>query len=408
MSETDTPERQPNLPDSSRTDLTGKSVNPQTPTGQNPQPGELMSEIDLEAIAQQVEDLSQTTAPSQTSSTELATLVTQIAQLRQHNTDLLEQVANLEAALEESQQQLQRRQERSTATEELLSQRFEELELVQGQNQQLLRELELAQQTAQRQQILIETLTEQLETNQEQVAQLERDCALAQQRYNEQTTQLSKAQKNCRDLRIRLYRQQRYTLQFKNALEKCLELNESGDRPATEKPDPVAALEIQGFVPKAPAIQPWSATSQVESQRWELDPDVDLESTELSMETENEEDQSLQSPRSIGLKEKTVVDDRAIASSEPAEDLPQLEEPPEQLLETMTGESMGFSEPERQETSSTSPTQDVQEPDEQAAFLAPSNSPSPLVYPLRPHKKIKSLAAIDLPSFPRAPREHEY
>ena len=27
--------------------------------------------------------------------------------------------------------------------------------------------------------------------------------------------------------------------------------------------------------------------------------------------------------------------------------------------------------------------------------------PSPLVYPLRPHKKLSSLAAIDLPSFPK-------
>jgi hypothetical protein len=37
----------------------------------------------------------------------------------------------------------------------------------------------------------------------------------------------------------------------------------------------------------------------------------------------------------------------------------------------------------------------------QDSLLSPPNWPSPVVYPLRPPKKLKSLAAIDLPSFPR-------
>ena len=41
------------------------------------------------------------------------------------------------------------------------------------------------------------------------------------------------------------------------------------------------------------------------------------------------------------------------------------------------------------------------EPTEPEVVLPQSNWPSPVLYPLRPPKKRKSLAAIELPSFPR-------
>jgi hypothetical protein len=45
---------------------------------------------------------------------------------------------------------------------------------------------------------------------------------------------------------------------------------------------------------------------------------------------------------------------------------------------------------------------DDPEPAQQNEVVLPqSNWPSPTLYPLRPPKKRKSLAAIDLPSFPR-------
>ena len=128
---------------------------------------------------------------------------------------------------------------------------------------QLLQELERSQQTAQRQQILVETLTEQLESSQARIAQLERDCALTQQRYNEQVQQVLQAEGACRDLRLRLHRQQQQTLQFKAALEKCLEMPTTYGQAvmpdvaiddSAETADALSAL----LKPKNQPVKPWS------------------------------------------------------------------------------------------------------------------------------------------------------
>ncbi|MEB3359070.1 MAG: hypothetical protein VKK04_20255, partial [Synechococcales bacterium] len=78
----------------------------------------------------------------------------------------------------------------------------------------------------------------------------------------------------CRDLRIRLQRQQRYTLQFKAALEKCLEvpppsygatttdgLIKPPAAPPLEEALPVEAL-MPPLFPKASTIKPWSSPSE--------------------------------------------------------------------------------------------------------------------------------------------------
>ncbi|MBW4420647.1 MAG: hypothetical protein KME13_15660 [Myxacorys californica WJT36-NPBG1] len=143
-------------------------------------------------------------------------------------------------------------------------QRTQELVTAQEHLTQLFQELENAHQSAQKQQILVETLTAQLESSQEQVAQLERECALTQQRYSEQLQGTRQAEILCRDLRSRLHRQQRYTLQFKAALEKCL------DAPAhapVHLPEQVELVDEEGdlsdssiaFVKSQP-VQPWSAS----------------------------------------------------------------------------------------------------------------------------------------------------
>ncbi|MBW4523951.1 MAG: hypothetical protein KME18_01970 [Phormidium tanganyikae FI6-MK23] len=129
--------------------------------------------------------------------------------------------------------------------------------------------LEQAHQAQQKQQILIETLTAQLEVSQTQVAQLERDCALTKQRYDDQIQQLRQSESSCRDLRSRLHRQQQYTLQFKAALEKCLDvtatqkIEESVDHAISESESQSDSVR---FV-KAQPVRPWSTT--LDSQPWE-------------------------------------------------------------------------------------------------------------------------------------------
>jgi hypothetical protein len=117
--------------------------------------------------------------------------------------------------------------------------------------------------TVQRQQILLDTLNEQLQSCQDRIAQLEEECALAQQRFNDQVQQRLQAETTCRDLRTRLHRQQQQALQFKTALEKCLEM------PAVPAPqmatpiveaDPTLSADatLAPFVSKTSPVQPWS------------------------------------------------------------------------------------------------------------------------------------------------------
>jgi hypothetical protein len=182
---------------------------------------------------------------------EVADLVSLIQELNQCNSALLDRVSQLEEALEQSHSALPSIESTEPKPQNLFQ--------AQEQITTLYNQLEFAHQTNQRQQILLETLTDQLEASQERVAQLERETSLLQQRYTEQSQVLAQTEGNCRDLQTRLYRQQRYTLQFKAALEKCLEVPvpqyEGQDLPSAQTAGDYL------FLPKAQRIKPWAAQS---------------------------------------------------------------------------------------------------------------------------------------------------
>ena len=146
-----------------------------------------------------------------------STPVTLMQALHECNRDLLQRLAQLETALEESHNTLQNR-------ETLLEQRTTELENTQEQLTRLFGKVEVSHQTLQSQEILVESLRSHLATSQARLAAVERECASTVQRYNEQLHQLVATENVCRELRSRLHRQQRHTLQFKAALERSLEM----------------------------------------------------------------------------------------------------------------------------------------------------------------------------------------
>lgn len=144
-------------------------------------------------------------------------------ELRSDNDNLYNQVEELKQALTESEKAVLWQKKRSGVTESMLNQQTQELTAAQEQINSLFQQLEIALPTVQRQELLIETYKTQLEISQQRIAQLERECALLQTNYNEQSHHLLQSENTCRELRTRLMRQQRQTLQFKAALEKCLE-----------------------------------------------------------------------------------------------------------------------------------------------------------------------------------------
>ena len=393
--------------------------------------------------------------------------------MRQRNRHLHEQVIELRQALKEKQEALHLELVRSHEKDVLIVQQAEEMNAVQEQLGRLFQTLESSHQAAVRQQILIETLSEQLQSSQERIAQLERECALTQHRYNEQSNQLIQAGNTCRELRDRLSRQQRQTLQFKAALEKSLEMTNlshtSGQQPHGKgSPHPF-------FIPKAQPIQPWSADPEFLHEQADFDSpwnqSTRLEPLEISpLQTEpvawtKSGDEQLEMP-SVNPEPLRVdlfqnleeipriskVDKPEYAqTSTTSEDIEASElELEEQLLAEMSSlaEASGIweSQPELTDTEATvtpelepnteessrpglyligsqlphlpeNAPEDIQaeldmeeywndlsddEPESPTEVMLPqSNWPSPVLYPLRPPKKRKSLAAIDLPTFPR-------
>ncbi|MEM1168158.1 MAG: hypothetical protein AAGJ08_03470 [Cyanobacteria bacterium P01_H01_bin.35] len=162
--------------------------------------------------------------------------------LHECNRELVNRVTDLETSLEECQKTLENQ-------EKLLEERTRELAVTQQQVTRLFYKLELCNQIIQRQEVLVESLTDRWENSQQQQAQMERECALTKQSYNQQSYHLKELENSCRELRSRLYRQQQQTLQFKAALERCLEMPgrmDTANQP-TEKPtevSPVVASQV--------------------------------------------------------------------------------------------------------------------------------------------------------------------
>jgi len=144
-------------------------------------------------------------------------------ELRTANNDLYAQVEQLKTELAEAEKILQWQKTRSNVTESMFNQQNQELSAAQKQIHSLYQQLEISVQTVQQQEICIENYKANLQISQQRLAHLERECSLLQTNYSEESQQLLHSENTCRELRTRLMRQQRQTMQFKSALEKCLD-----------------------------------------------------------------------------------------------------------------------------------------------------------------------------------------
>lgn len=202
-----------------------------------------------------------------------------IETLQRENQLLRQQVVQLENNLTQLQVQMQIEALRQEETAPPAPSSTEELLIAQEQVGRLFQELELSHQTSQRQQVLVEALQAELERSQNQVALLEQECAIAQQNWNEQMQQRLQAENNCRDLQMRLHRQQQQTLQFKAALEQALEISTHQSAPAIPEINlgsstPIDGQELaQTVTPQPikvsnPPVKPWSVPSNRSTTRF--------------------------------------------------------------------------------------------------------------------------------------------
>lgn len=404
----------------------------------------------LSDISPDMSDVSNGAAPPEPAPEDLVQL---IQDLNQCNDALLLRVTELEEGLERSQIALQSEIERTQASAVGLPVAGVPGP-VQQQIAQLLSELDIANDGLRRTTIHNETLQTDLEVNRQRVAQLERECTLLQQRFSEKSTALQQAEATCRDLKARLHRQQRYTLQFKAALEKCLNMAPGAGAAGNTSSTPAGVLQGQLLSPSAPlgeeAGQPVAMPRSQQIQPWaggqaSLVNNPSL--TQLLRGLRGTGPDNTEPPVTPPTPEPVAELPRApeaqppfmsqIPAPEPAAPDPWLEEtaapPPPAAVFTEPspwGEPMAVMPPVPAAPATpaakvevpaapatTAAATSVQPPAAPPAWPARAEaalpsyvmtnakaSPSPLVYPLRSQKKITSIAAVELPSFGRTVR----
>jgi hypothetical protein len=242
-------------------------VAPEEDTDRPPEATESLSlEYQMQTLAQRIEAQKLVASSEERSSSQEA--------------ELSARVEYLENLLSQYRGFLEDQQLNAEAQEAELDEKIRALQVAQAQINHLTEELAVCQETIQDQWQEIAELSKNWQQSQERLAQLERECATTQQRYKEQVHLNIQATNTCRELRARLNRQQRQALQFKAALEKSLENQESALQKEVEGVTPthslqeVFSVEIVsdrtedaiavspgGVVPKSVPIQPWYTTA---------------------------------------------------------------------------------------------------------------------------------------------------
>lgn len=395
-------------------------------------------------------------------------LLTLIHDLNECNDVLLARVSQLESALEKSQQifrsETEKVAEQARLAQDKMAQQASEQQAsaqqasqnAQQQIAKVIDQLETAEQALQRQQLVNETLQAELTNAQERITQLEHEGALTAQQHAAEAQARVQAETANRDLRSRLQRQQRYTLQFKAALEKSLTV--------TAKPTSLSSPSTVGqptsfqdtssvSMPKAQRIIPW-AEAGTASPFEGIDPHLENLIRSAAQPTRESDLRPTTSAQADAVHNEPDSQSPLPSVSEPIAD-PEAEAKLWQDLERVMDNATEVATTEvvtgvAVEASSLEASQDVtkekavvaesagkgvsgQVADAQTGFTEPSpwdgqaiaqqtpsaeeNSPksdaalaaggdtsavSPVVNPLRAKKKKRSLSSIQLPTFEKA------
>ena len=187
-----------------------------------------------------------------------------IHDLNQCNDVLLSRVTQTESALEKSQAALKNEVANAQVATGKMAQQVSVEQAsaqqisynAQQQIAKLVSDLDNTEQALSRQLLINENLQTEVSNYQERISQLERECTIMAQQHLEEVQGRSQAEAASKDLRSRLQRQQRYTMQFKAALEKSLTVTTRPSDAAIAQP--IAFKDAAGVVmPKAQRIMPW-------------------------------------------------------------------------------------------------------------------------------------------------------
>ncbi|MGB7251605.1 MAG: hypothetical protein WBC73_21905 [Phormidesmis sp.] len=211
-------------------------------------------------------------------------LLALIHDLNECNDALLTRVAQLENDLEQAYATIEREVAsaealRAKTAQQMSAEQAAAHQVSQTAQQQvgkLVSEIETLEKAIARQRLVTENLQTEFVNSQERVTQLEHECALMAQQHAEAAKARVNAENTNRDLKSRLQRQQRYTLQFKAALEKSLTVSTRPNQAVTAAGYAQTAIaqtalsqntaafdntldSVAVTMPKAQRIMPWAA-----------------------------------------------------------------------------------------------------------------------------------------------------
>ena len=168
--------------------------------------------------------------------------------LREYNRKLLKKVFRLEQELAEIDNKYNKYVEKSRNSDMLLVQQAEELESYQEKLAVMVEQLANSQQQLDERELIIKQVSEQHELSQQQAAQLERECTLLQEKYNQKAFELVAKEKENQELQSELSQQQHTALQQEAQLKRYQEAASRKEK----------AISRNQNYPHNRFIQPWS------------------------------------------------------------------------------------------------------------------------------------------------------
>ena len=187
--------------------------------------------------------------------------------LREYNRKLLKKVFRLEQELADIDNKFSKYVEKSRSSDVLVAQ--QEKEIRQYREEAALFDSKQAnlQIAIDQKEITIANLSQQYELSQQQTAQLERECALLQENYNDRVYELTTKDREIKDLQNKLNQQQRSALQYKAELQRYQE------KLAASTPTSTPTISIkEPVIPRRQShshqktIAPWSTSNISETK----------------------------------------------------------------------------------------------------------------------------------------------
>ena len=203
--------------------------------------------------------------------------------LREYNRKLLKKVFRLEQELAEIDNKYNKYVEKSRNSDMLLVQQAGELESDREKLAVMVEQLANSQQQLDERELIIKQISEQHELSQQQAAQLERECTLLQEKYNQKAFELVAKEKENQELQSELSQQQHTALQQEAQLKRYQEAASRKEK---------AASRNQNY-PHNRFIQPWSNSTI-------LEPKIALPKTKSVTKPGMQRGSEAFAPRSVG------------------------------------------------------------------------------------------------------------